>query len=40
MCICDCSGQVIGTLSERINVPVSVATVEVLACRRALILAK
>lgn len=36
----DSYGCVIATLSERIPILTSVATVEVLACRRALVLAK
>ena len=36
----DSSGQVIGALSERISIPISVATVEPLACRTALIFAE
>ncbi|XP_075642157.1 uncharacterized protein LOC142613591 [Castanea sativa] len=36
----DSSDQVIGALAERIPIPMSVATVEALACRRALIFAK
>ena len=38
--ISDCSGNVIGALSERIPIPVSAATVEALACRRAMVFAK
>jgi len=38
--ICDSSGQVIGALSKRISIPISVATVEALACQRALIFAE
>ena len=40
MVISDCSGNVIGALSERIPIPVSAATVEALACRRAMVFAK
>ena len=36
----DPSGQVVGALAERIPIPKSAATVEALACRRALNLAK
>ncbi|KAL4620653.1 hypothetical protein ACB092_06G170800 [Castanea dentata] len=36
----DCFGYVIGALSERIRIPVSVATVEVLACQRAMVFAR
>ena len=36
----DSSGQVVGALAERIPIPKSAATVEALACRRALIFAK
>ena len=38
--ICDSSSQVIGALSERISIPISMATVEPLACRKALIFAE
>ena len=34
--ICNSSGSVIGSLSQRISLPSSVATVEALACRRAI----
>lgn len=36
----DSEGMVIGVLAERIPVPCSVATVETLACRRAVLFAK
>lgn len=36
----DCFGYMIGALSERIPIPVSVATVEVLACERAMAFAR
>ena len=36
----DCSGRVIGALAEKIPIPNAVATVETLACRRAMLFAK
>lgn len=38
--ICDSCGRVIGSLAKHIPIPTSAATVEALACIRALILAK
>lgn len=40
MVICDSSGQVVGALAERIPIPKFAATIEALACRRALTFAK
>lgn len=38
--ICDSCGRVMGSLAKHIPIPTAAATVEALACRRALILAK
>ena len=38
--ICDSYGRVMGSLAERVLLPTSTATVETLACRRALLFAK
>lgn len=38
--ICDASRKVLGALSQRINKPISAATVEALACHRVMFFAK